>query len=86
MTDEQRLRVAIQAGQRLISRGERPGYHARWRLGAVGTEIEIEVLELPGVSAFVESRDDVAGAARKVIARELDMPEDAFDVEVVDQR
>jgi hypothetical protein len=72
--------LAIQAGRKMIGRGERPVYRAKWRWD--GTAVDVEVWELPGIHLFVPSRAEVAPGARALIAKELDVPADAFDVAV----
>jgi hypothetical protein len=72
--------LAIQAGRQMIARGERPLYRAKWRWE--GPAVDVEVWELPGIHLFVPSRAEVAAGARALIARELDVPADSFDVAV----
>lgn len=72
--------LAIQAGRRMIARGERPLYHATWRWD--GAAVDVEVWEVPGIHLFVPSRAEVAPGARTLIAKELDVPAHSFDVAV----
>lgn len=75
-----RRELAVLAGRQMIARGERPLYRATWRWD--GTAVDVEVRELPGVHIYVSGQADVAPGARVLIARQLDVPADSFDVAV----
>jgi hypothetical protein len=72
--------MAIEAGRRMIARGERPCYHV---LTATTPEaVEVTILEIPLIHVFVPERRRAWDGARGLLARELDVPADSFDVSV----
>jgi len=77
----------MEDARRRFLRGERPLFHATWNpLADVGVELyEVRIRELPGLSMFVNRRSDVPSAARRLIAPDLRIPADAFDVVVEDR-
>lgn len=72
--------TARTAGRRMISRGERPLY--RVEVIRATPDVGIRVVELPWLVGTAPSRRDVTAAARTLIARWLDVPADAFGVEL----
>ena len=76
VSDATKQAAALQAGRRMVSRGERPGY----RLQA-GQDGSWTVVGLPGVSVTTTDRRGVHDEARAAIAGWLDVDPDAFDVE-----
>ena len=72
---EQHVR-AVEAGRRMVSRGERPGY----RLQPV-QDGSWAVLGLPGVSVAASGQRAALDAMRAAIAAVLDVDATAFDVE-----
>lgn len=76
MPEARRRQSAIQAGRRMIARGERPRYRllpaqdGLWRVDA-----------LPWLSVTAAGRLEALGEARVRIAGWLDVAPDTFDVE-----
>ncbi len=63
--------------RRMVGRGERPGYRLRAAQDGAWT-----VVGLPGVTVTAETKRAALTAARTAIAAVLEVPRDAFDLEV----
>ena len=77
ISDADRHDRAVQAARRMVSRGERPSY----RLAAL-EDGSWAVDGLPGVIVTATGRREASDAARVAIAAALDVPADAFDLEL----
>jgi hypothetical protein len=75
VSDATKLASALQAGRRMIARGERPGY----RLTAA-QDGSWTVDALPWLSVAATGRWEALDEARGVIATWLDVPPESFDL------
>jgi hypothetical protein len=67
--------AALQAGRRMIARGDRPVYRVRSKDGGWSVDA------LPWLSVTAASRRDALDAGRAAIAEWLEVPPDAFDLQ-----
>ncbi|MBA2314073.1 MAG: hypothetical protein H0V87_01690 [Chloroflexi bacterium] len=74
-------RSVVEAARRVIAKGERPWYGARYGRQLDGTYRAV-VAELPNVSVVVTGRKGIEAALRARIALVLDVDEEAFDLTV----
>jgi hypothetical protein len=80
MSEAHNHRLAIQGARKMISQGERPGYRLRLVDDADGVTWTIE--GRASVNGTAPIRRDASGLARVAIAAMLEVPADAFDVDV----
>jgi hypothetical protein len=73
-------KAAADAHRRLVTHGEHRTFHVRYRPCADG--FAFEVRGLPGVTGTTTARKGLLAAASQRIALELDVPRDAFGVEL----
>lgn len=76
LSEAQKRDAALQAGRRMVARGERPMYRLQAAQGGRWT-----VDALPWVSVVATGRRAALDAARAAIAEWLDVPPEAFHVE-----
>ncbi len=75
LSEASKREAAIQASTRMIARGERPLYRVRTALDG-----SYAIVGSPWLPVPVVGRRESLAAVRVVIAAELDVPADAFDV------
>ena len=76
VSEEDKRAAALQAGRRMVSRGERPGY--RLRAGQVGSWTVDGFL---GVTVTAETKTAALTAARTAIAAVLEVDPESFDLD-----
>lgn len=77
MSEAQRAAQALQAGRRMIARGERPLYRL-----AIATDGRLAVENAPWLPLVATHRRDALAEARAAIADWLDVAPDAFELEI----
>lgn len=77
ISEDRQRAAAIQGGNRMISRGERPSYTVRLGEGDRWT-----IVGLPWIVLAATSRRGASEAARAAIAAFLEVDPERFDVEV----